>query len=486
MTLLFILLSFLPILILLVLSLVKGVKTGIYAGFIVTSALYFLWGKGVVPFMASLISALAGTVNILMIIFGAIFLYQIMEQKSYLSGIKDSLAGIHPDKSFRFYFLAFFLTAFFESVAGFGTPGAIVPLLLIALGYSPLLSIAVVLLVDGLFAMAGAVGTPVTAGFQIPLNLEIDAVSNIYLYSTGGIFLAGIVILVFISIFLKRETTGNNQTYAWILYFAIMVPMVLVSFYLRELTGIIAAVVMAVISYIFLFKNKKIPYKPWTPYFVLVILLLLPKIFPGLADFLAYRVEFKAILGTDISAGLQPLRSPLIPFLIASAFALFQVKDFKFDWKPAFSKTFTVFLVLFPSLAITQLMLNSGSDLMPSMIDAIAAEFIKSGQAYPLISPMIGILGTFISGSTTVSNIIFGSVQNSSAVSLGLNPEIVLSMQLMGASLGNAVCLFNIIAAAAVAGVNDYASILKKSLLPVLVTSLVVSLFAYFLIWFLA
>ncbi|MDO9551199.1 L-lactate permease [Rhodonellum sp.] len=205
-----------------------------------------------------------------------------------------------------------------------------------------------------------------------------------------------------------------------------------------------------------------------------------------MADFLAYRVEFKAILGTEISAGLQPLRSPLIPFLIASAFALFQVKDFKFDWKPAFSKTFMVFLVLFPSLAITQLMLNSGSDLMPSMIDAIAAEFIKSGQAYPLISPMIGILGTFISGSTTVSNIIFGSVQNSSALSLGLNPEIVLSMQLMGASLGNAVCLFNIIAAAAVAGENDYASILKKSLLPVLVTSLVVSLFAYFLIWFLA
>ncbi|MDO9551198.1 L-lactate permease [Rhodonellum sp.] len=192
-----------------------------------------------------------------MIIFGAIFLYQIMEQKSYISGIKDSLARIHPDKSFRFYFLAFFLTAFFESVAGFGTPGAIVPLLLISLGYSPLLSIAVVLLIDGLFAMAGAVGTPVTAGFQIPLNLQIDAVSNIYLYSTGGMFLAGIVILVFILIFLKRETFVNNQSYAWILYFAIMVPMVLVSFYLRELTGIIAAVVMAGVSYIFLFKNKK-------------------------------------------------------------------------------------------------------------------------------------------------------------------------------------------------------------------------------------
>ncbi|ERM82729.1 hypothetical protein P872_04215 [Rhodonellum psychrophilum GCM71 = DSM 17998] len=485
MTLPFILLSFLPILTLLVLSLAKGVKTGIYAGFMVTSALFFLWGNGVFPFLASLISALTGTVNISMIIFGAIFLYQIMEQKSYISGIKDSLAAIHPDKSFKFYFLAFFLTAFFESVAGFGTPGAIVPLLLISLGYSPLLSIAVVLLIDGLFAMAGAVGTPVTAGFQIPLELPIEAVSNIYLYSTAGIFLAGMVILVFVLVFLKRETTENNPTYAWILYFAIMAPLVLGSFYLRELTGIIAAVVMAVVSYIFLFKNKKIHLKPWMPYLVLVILLLLPKIFTGLADFLAYKVEFKAILGTNVSAGLQPLRSPLLPFLIASAFALFLVKDFKFDWKPAVSKTFAVFLVLFPSLAITQLMLNSGSAQMPSMIDAVAAEFIKTGQAYPLISPMIGILGTFISGSTTVSNIIFGSVQNSSAVSLGLNPQIVLSMQLMGASLGNAVCLFNIIAAAAVAGVSDYASILKKCLLPVLLASLVVSVFAYFLIWFL-
>jgi lactate permease len=477
-------LSFLPILILLIVSLAKGVKAGIYSGFAVTSILFFLWGREIPAYLASLISALVGTINILMIIFGAVFLYQVMEQKNFISGIKNSLAEIHPEKSFRFYFLAFFLTAFFESVAGFGTPGAIVPLLLMSLGYSAILSIATVLLIDGLFAMAGAVGTPVFAGLEIPLQLSPDSVSNIYLFSGLGVFFSGMVIAVFVPYFLKKEGNNPDKGQVWRLYFSIMIPLVAVSFWMKELTGILAAVAMALISYFFFFKNKKIRWKPWIPYVVLVLLLLLPKISLDLAELIAYRIEFFSLLGTEIGASIQPLKSPLIPFLVASAFALFQVRDFRVDLKPVVSKTFTVFLVLFPSLAITQLMLNSGTEDLPSMITSIAGVFVQSGAAYPFLSPLIGVLGTFISGSTTVSNIIFGSVQQSSAISLGLDQDVVLSMQLVGASLGNAICLFNIIAAAAVAGVSDYRGVLKMNVLPVFLASLVVSVGAYVLIWF--
>ena len=120
-------------------------------------------------------------------------------------------------------------------------------------------------------------------------------------------------------------------------------------------------------------------------------------------------------------------------------------------------------------------MLSSVSE-MPSMIDTMSILFAKTGNAYPLISPFIGVMGTFITGSTTVSNIIFGSVQFNTAENLSLSKELILAMQLNGASLGNAICLFNIIAAAAVAGVTQYTKILGKNIIPVLLATFITSI----------
>jgi len=475
-------LSFLPILTLLVLSLWKGVRAGIYVGFVITTIIFFVMGSRMITFLASLVSAFVGTINILMIIFGAVFLYHIMEQKGYLDGIKQSLSRIHPDKNFRFFFLALFLTAFFESVAGFGTPGAIVPLILISIGFPPVLSIAAVLLIDGFFAISGAVGTPVIAGLEIPLNLAPDSIGQVYLYASTAIFLSGFLVIGFIYHYLRKERGTRVTRSGWILYLAIMVPYVAASYFFRELTGIIASVFMAGFAYLFLFREKSFQWRPWIPYMLLVGLLLLPKIFPGFGDLLAYEMNFTSIFGTGVNASLQPFRSPLIPFMIAAAFALYRVGSYTVDMKPVVSKTTAVFLVLFPSLGITQLMLNSGNEA-GSMIDSLAGVFVQAGDTYPVFSPLIGIIGAFVTGSTTVSNIIFGSVQYNAAMSLNMQPQIILGLQLAGASLGNAVCLFNIIAAAAVAGIGNFKGILKKNLLPVLLASIISTVLGYLLIY---
>ncbi len=479
------LLSFLPILALLVISLWKGVKAAVYAGLGLTAALFFLGGNGLPPFLASLVSALVGTVNILMIIFGALLLYHIMEQKQYIEGIKDSLARIHPQREVRFFFLALFLTAFFESVAGFGTPGAIVPLLLISLGYSPVLAIASILLIDGLFAVSGAVGTPVIAGLELPLGLSVEQTTDIYMLAAIAIAVGGLVVMAFVYRYLRKESETPIGWQGWVMYLAIMVPYALLAGFLKELTGIVAALIMAVVSIAFIFRERKINLRPWAPYGLLVFLLLLPKLIPPLGEFLAFKLEVEGLFGTEIGAGLQPLRSPLVPFLVATGFALYLVKDFQVKLKPVFTKTVAVFLVLFPSLAITQLMLNGGTEELPSMIDALAGVFVKTGETYPVFSPIIGVIGAFMTGSTTVSNVIFGPVQYSAAQELALNPDTILGLQLAGASLGNAVCLFNIIAAAAVAGVKDFRGILQKNLLPVLLASLAIAAVGFGAIWML-
>lgn len=356
--------------------------------------------------------------------------------------------------------------------------------MLMSMGFSPVLSISVVLLIDGLFALTGAVGTPVIACMETHLALNSATVSAVYFYSTIIIFVSGTIITFFGYRFLKTEEGVVLGKEGWILYFVIMVPFFLISWFFRALTGLMASIFLGIFSYIFLFKNRQLNWKPWTPYWLLVLLLLIPKIFPWFAELLAYKLDLSGIYGTEVTASLQPFRSPLIPFLAAAVFALYRVKEFKIDLMPVVSKTFAVFVILFPSLAITQLMLNSGNEL-PSMINVLAGIFEQTGVAYPVFSPLIGVLGAFISGSTTVSNTIFGSVQYSSAISLGIPPEIILSLQLAGASLGIAVCLFNIIDAAAVAGTSDYNGILKKNLLPVILASIFCSLIGYLLILFL-
>lgn len=468
--------ALIPILALLFLSLWKGVRTGVYASSLLTIGLFFLWGGEWQSFIASVFSALLGTINILMIIFGAVFLYHIMEQKKFIARIQESLTETHPDNLFRFYFLAFFLTGFFESVAGFGTPGAIVPMLLISMGFSPVLSVAVVLLFDGLMSFSGAVGTPVTAGLAIPLGLSDDFIKLLYTNSGMLISLAGLVLLYFIYRIVAEEYGGGGKW--WWLYFVIMLPVAVFSGFLQELTGLIASVFLAFFGYAFIFTHKRISLRPWLPYALLVIVLLLPKVFPFFSEWLSYKVEFTSIYGTDINAALQPFRSPLIPFLIAAFFALFLAKDYTVDLKPVISKTVAVFLILFPSLGLTQLMLNSGGE-QASMIEALSSIFSESGSVFPLISPFIGVLGTFISGSTTVSNVIFGGVQYSSSMNLGIHEEIILSLQLCGASLGNAICFFNIIAAGAVAGLTDYKEVLLKNLYPVLGAAGICSLLGY-------
>jgi lactate permease len=343
------------------------------------------------------------------------------------------------------------------------------------------LSIASVLLINGFFAISGAVGTPVIAGLEIPLDLAPDTVGSVYLYASLAILLSGFLVIFFIYRYLSKETGSSVTSSGWILYLAILVPYVLGSYFLRELTGIIASVIMAAFAYLFLFKERSFQWRPWLPYILLVLLLLLPKIFPRFGEMLSYEMNFSSIYGTGVNASLQPFRSPLIPFLASAAFALYRVKDFRVDLKPVVSKTVAVFLVLFPSLGITQLMLNSGQE-MPSMVESLASVFVRTGNTYPVFSPLIGIIGAFITGSTTVSNIIFGSVQYNAALSLNMQPEIILGLQLAGASLGNAVCLFNIIAAAAVAGISNFKEILRKNLIPVLFTSLICTILGYGLI----
>jgi lactate permease len=91
----------------------------------------------------------------------------------------------------------------------------------------------------------------------------------------------------------------------------------------------------------------------------------------------------------------------------------------------------------------------------------------------------LGALGSFFSGSATVSNLTFSGIQDSIAQGVGLDRELVLSLQSVGASMGNMVCINNIIAVCSILGVyNQEGFIIKRTVIPMALYGIIAGIIA--------
>lgn len=74
------------------------------------------------------------------------------------------------------------------------------------------------------------------------------------------------------------------------------------------------------------------------------------------------------------------------------------------------------------------------------MISALASGLRAiAGPAFPILSPFLGVLGAFMTGANTSSNITMGVLQVETAAALGLAPALIAAAQSVGGSLGAGV-----------------------------------------------
>ena len=75
-----------------------------------------------------------------------------------------------------------------------------------------------------------------------------------------------------------------------------------------------------------------------------------------------------------------------------------------------------------------------------------------------------------MTGSVTVSNIMFGHLFSMAATNLSMNTSIILALGVVGAAAGNMIALADILTAEAVTGTkNGEVSVLKGVIVPCLV-----------------
>jgi lactate permease len=76
------------------------------------------------------------------------------------------------------------------------------------------------------------------------------------------------------------------------------------------------------------------------------------------------------------------------------------------------------------------------------------------GSLYPLISPWIGLLGAFMTGSNTNSNVVFGVLQQETAHLAGLSAALILAAQTTGGALGSMIAPAKILVGCSTVGLS--------------------------------
>ncbi len=442
---------------------------------------------------------------VILIIVGAVILYNIVEMAGGFETIKDFMESLGGNKSLQFIGLSWAFTGFIQGVTGFGVPIAIVGALLIGIGYKPLMAITAVLVGHSWAISFGSMGS---SFFALQLVTDLEPVRL-------GIVLASFFFIPVITTGIAvAHIYGGLEAVKKNIKYIIPMSILMSAFQLGAAAGnfahigsLLAGLAGSIYFLIILIRNSDLSFKEAVfyknekmslltaifPYIVLIssvlifqipfIKNLLPNIsyslsFPGFTTELGYQVAAEESY-SPISLFSHPIFFLLLASISGGAIYFYKkqltrnkiLKIFKNSLKKSGSSAANVFLLL-----ILALVMND-SGMIFNFAKGVAN---ISGMAFPILSPVIGILGAFLTGSNTSSNVLFGAFQVNTANLLKFPPEVIASTQSVGGSLGSAIAPAKIILGTAVVGINGKeGEIIKRAIGYTLASGLLVGLAAF-------
>ncbi|MEP4892336.1 MAG: L-lactate permease [Aliiglaciecola sp.] len=499
---------------------------------ITASLAALIWQVPYVQIVASIFEGWIIGATILIIIFGAIFLLNTLTQSGAISVIRQGFIGITPDRRIQLIIISWLFGGFLEGASGFGTPAAICAPLLMALGFHPLAAVALALIADSSAVSFGAVGTPILVG----INEGLGHISNDRLQQIAS---TAISIDLFVGVFtpllmvsILTRFWGENRSFKEGLAlwpFAIfsglvfLLPAWLVAntlgpdfpSILGGLIGLMLVIGAVKLNFLvpkkaWLFADDKDAtlkddlgilvagkaskmsiYMAWMPYVIVASLLVLTRLdsLPFKLLLTGVKVEFENILGTSISHAASPLYLPGFIFVVVCVMTFFLHKmsfeQISNSVRLSLKSLVPSLLTLATAVPLVRVFINSdvaSSSLtsMPKELAMMMSEFF--GQSWPMVASFVGALGAFISGSATFSNMMFAELQQTTALTLGITPNVVLALQMLGSNAGNMICVVNVVAACSVVGLQDQeGSVIRLTLLPMLLYCLLAGVVS--LIW---
>jgi lactate permease len=538
-------LAFLPILVAIVLmvSFNWPAKKALPVSWLLTVIVaLFAWKMSFLHVAAFTVFGALSAFDVLVIIFGAILILNTLTISGAMTTINNGFSDITHDRRVQAIIIGWMFGAFIEGAAGFGTPAALAGPLLVGLGFPPLAAAIVALIFNSTPVSFGAVGTPI-AGAMSTLASDLQAVSanpEVFrlaltnwvatFHGMCGIFLPVLAMCLLTWFFgEKKSIKGGLEVTPFAIFsgLAFVVPYVLIAhLFGPELPSLAGAfiglgIVVTAAKKGFLMPKSTWDFpdkskwpaswkstsetgdigeakmsllKAWTPYILIAIILVITRVPAlGLKGLLsAQKIMIPNILGVEkLTYGFAWAYLPgTIPFILIAlvthvlhGMSLSQVKQ---AWCRTFKQITGAAIALVAGVAMVQIMLKSGANgagldsMLTTMAKAIAS---GTGALYVWFAPFVGILGAFMSGSNTVSNILFSSLQFNTAHILGMPEILIVTLQVVGGAIGNMICVNNVVAVCATVGCADAEGIIiRRNSIPCFIYAIIVAAVMAYLI----
>jgi len=480
-------------------------------------------------------------VEVLIIIFGAILVMNTLKMSGGMATINNGFRSISADARIQAIIIGYMFGAFIEGAAGFGTPAALAAPLLISLGFPPVAAVVVALVCDSSCVAFGAIGTPVAQAFQcLGPEVATEEVRHAITLWTAlphaivGVFVPFMAVAIMCKFFSKaRSIKPALEVLPFALFAGVCftVPYLAVAYFMgHEFPALFGALIGLVITVLAAKKHFLTPKTVWTfgsedtweedwkatqiqhasqdasmsllrawlPYVLIATVLVVTRIpVLGLKQLLQEGIfviktgDLFGIPNTGFS--LKWLYTPGAAFILVALLTValhkMQAGQVRSAWSASLKQVSSAALALVFGLAMVQLLRFSGSNDvadpgMKSMIFYMAEALSKVGSAlYVVFSPLIGILGAFISGSNTVAVTLFTNLQYMSAENLSLNTSLIVASNVIGGSIGNMICINNVVAACATAGTTGKEGrIIRINAIPCAIyTVIVIAILAVFI-----
>jgi lactate permease len=390
--------------------------------------------------------------TVLAILWPALLLYNIVDRAGGIRAVAAALGRSIESRGLLLLVLAWAFSALLEGLAGFGLPIAVVAPMLVALGVSPVSAVAAVAVGHAWSVTFGDMGV-IFQTLASVVSMDTAVLVPASALATGAAcILCGLAAARIL-----------KQLRLWPSVVALGLVMALVQYGLAAagilpLAGFGAGLAGVLGGMLHSRPPALSERRPFDPHLaaaagayggltLLMTLLAWPGPLRALLNEAALQVSLPEVstlagFATPAGAGIvyRPFLHPGTAILLVAVASFFAYRqkalcapgDFSAAARATYRSAAPASIGILAAVCLSTLMEHAGMTQM--LAEGLAA---LMGAAFPLVSPLVGILGAFATGSNNNSNVLFAPLQKSIALLLEIDPRLLLATQTAGGSLGS-------------------------------------------------
>jgi lactate permease len=429
------------------------------------------------------------TIDVLMIIWAAFLLYRVADEAGAIKIIGEALPHFTADVGMQALLIGWAFASFLQGVGGFGVPVAVTAPLLVGLGFSPLNAVLIPSIGHAWAVTFGSLASSFQALIATSgIPGELLASPAALLLGLSG-FVCGLMV---------AYVSGGWSTARRMLLPVLVIGLVMAGAQYLLAThglwniggfggGMAGLVVGVLITPRYRGARNRDMHEPFngrklglalSGYLALILVTLAVQLIPPVRAFLGQivlRVSFPATetaRGYVTEAGLGRTipffrhAGAILGYTSVTAYLLYRRAGMYQDGAGRRILLGTLRRVTSSSLGIAAMVAMAVIMSHAGMTDVLARGLAESvGALFPLVSPWIGALGAFMTGSNTNSNVVFTLLQRRTAELLGYLVPWILAAQTTGGAIGSVVAPTKVVVGASTAGMGGREGVVMSALL---------------------